>query len=423
MELLTRGWTIFKRRWPILLTCLAVAAVGVAVYNVTADKAYVASTEVFLRAPDVKTSVTAYQGDLFSRQRAQTYVNTFQSDELAQMVIDKLNLKMTPRQLAAHVSATYVKNTVLMIVSVTDPDRQRAVNIANEYGNQLGSYIAKLENVSNDPNYPSLIMVVGKASAATAKLSGFPIWMVAFTAGVLALLVAASLIWFLEHFDTKVISRRQVEEITGSEIIGKLPKVSDVRALQGSEKLREAALRLSLNVESVLRRLQVGSPPKIAVVAGHRDDGGTIATSALAQAFADRRRMVGIVRFAARRQQSDATEPIAGATPRRGEEPNPVTTSINLTPGLTPESFSRDLALLRPSNNVVLIDTPPFHESTDSQLAIGAADAVILVVRPIADTTASLSELVAGVKVLGKPVLGVVVSMAKESATADGVYL
>ncbi|WP_324674674.1 Wzz/FepE/Etk N-terminal domain-containing protein [Mycobacterium sp. 663a-19] len=421
---MTRGWVIFRRRWPILLACLAIATVGVAVYNVSAGKNYVASTEVFLRAPDVKTSVTAYQGDLFSRQRAQTYVKTFQSDELAQMVIDKLGLKMTPRQLSSRVSASYVKNTVLMVVSVTDPDPQRAANIANEYGNLLGAYIAKLENVSNDPNYPPLIQVVAKANPASVKHSGFPTWMVAFAAGAMALFVAAALIWFLEHFDTKVISRRQVEEITGSEIIGKLPKISDVKALRKSEKLRQAALRLSLNVDSVLQRLpKAGSPPKVAVVAGNLDDRGTIATSALAQAFADRRRMVGVVRFAKRRQQPDATDPGTVRSAPKHDQTNPVTTVINVTAGLTPESVGRELEQLRPSNNVVLIDTPPFHESTDAQLALGAADAAILVVRPVATTTASLSELVAGVKVLGKPILGVVVNMAKETATVDGLYL
>ena len=66
MELITRGWTIIRRRWPILLACLAIAAVGVAVYNVSSDKLYVASTEVFLRAPDVKSSSAAYEGELFS---------------------------------------------------------------------------------------------------------------------------------------------------------------------------------------------------------------------------------------------------------------------------------------------------------------------------------------------------------------------
>ena len=132
-------------------------------------------------------------------------------------------------------------------------------------------------------------------------------WMVTFVAGTVALLVATGLIWFLERFDTKVRSRRQAEEITGCAIIGKLPKTralgskGDVgQAFDESEEFKQAALRLSLNVESVLQRIpriKAEIPPVVAVVAGHRGDGGTVVTQALARAFAERGRTVGVVHW------------------------------------------------------------------------------------------------------------------------------
>jgi Mrp family chromosome partitioning ATPase len=82
---------------------------------------------------------------------------------------------------------------------------------------------------------------------------------------------------------------------------------------------------------------------------------------------------------------------------------------------------SRDALML--NNNVILIDAPSFHDSIDAQLALEAADAVVLVVRPIATTTLSLSHLVDGIRSLDIPVLGVVVNQSKESATVDGMYL
>src|SRR5947209_1591968 len=171
MELLIRAWTKVGQRWPVMLGCLAVALLGAMFYQVSADTQYTASTEFFLRAPDVKTSAGAYQGDLFSRQRAQTYVNLFGSDDLAQSVIDKLGLTLTPQQLVSKVSATAVKNTVVMMVSFTDSNAQHAANIANGYGSVLGAYVAKLENVSNDPTVGPLVQVVAKASPATATAS------------------------------------------------------------------------------------------------------------------------------------------------------------------------------------------------------------------------------------------------------------
>jgi|GEM_PF-1410221 len=433
MELLKKGWTVCRQRWLIFLTFLAVATVGAAVYNATAGEEYTASTELFLRAPDVKSSASAYQGDLFSRQRAQTYINLFQSDELARMVIDRLGLSMTPQQLVSHVSASTVKSTVLMVVSVTDRNPQRAANIANAYGDVLGKFIAKLENVDNNPSVPPMVQVVTRASPASATAAGLPTPMVAVAALVLALLAATGVVWFLQHFDTKVRSRRKIEEITESDIIGRLPKTRSLgsggdadKAFDESEEFAQAALRLSLNVESVLRRLpKVEIPPVIAVVAGHRGDEGPVATRALARAFADRGRTVGVVRIAARRQHPGKTDAVAAAaaTAEAGNRADPVTTVSCPASGLTAEALEREVDALRPASDFILIDTPAFHESIDAQLAVAAADAAVLVVRPASTTTLSLSELNAGVRVLDAPVLGVVVNLAKESSTVDGSYL
>jgi Mrp family chromosome partitioning ATPase len=91
------------------------------------------------------------------------------------------------------------------------------------------------------------------------------------------------------------------------------------------------------------------------------------------------------------------------------------------TAALATEIQGRDTMLFE--SDVILIDTPAFHEAIDAQLALSAADAVILVVRPLANTTLSLCRLVAAVKALDMPVLGVVVNLATESATVEGFYL
>ena len=75
-----------------------------------------------------------------------------------------------------------------------------------------------------------------------------------------------------------------------------------------------------------------------------------------------------------------------------------MTTVSCSTAALTSEIRGRDTLLLE--SDVILIDTPAFHESIDAQLALGAADAVVLVVRPITTTTLSLCRLVAGIKAL-----------------------
>lgn len=433
MELLKRWWVIFRRRWLIVLACLAIATVGVSAYNATADKKFTASTELFLRAPDVKTSAGAYQGDLFSRQRAQTYVNMVHSDELAQMVIDKLGLTLTPQQLVSQVSATTVKDTVLMVVSVTDSNPQRAANIANGYGDVIGTYVAKIENVGNNPDIPPLVQVVTTANPGSAKASGYPLWFAASAAAGAALVLALAIVGFLEHFDTKVRSRRQVEDTTGSDIIGKLPKVRSIgrhgdvaQAFGKSKTFSQAALRLSVNVESVVRSLpKVDIPTVIAVVAGHDREGATVVARSLARALAERGRGVGLFDFNTRQASDQAGFVAAGSQlPDEGREANPVTVRSHANDAsLTAEILERELDALRADSDFVLIDAPAFHESVDAQVIVGTADAVILVVRPNVTTIRSLSELTSGIALLDTPMLGVVANLAKQSSTVDGLYL
>jgi capsular polysaccharide biosynthesis protein len=421
MELLKRWWIVLRRRWLVVAVCLVVALVGVSVYNVTAHKEYTASTQLFLRAPDVKTSAGAYQGDLFSRQRVLTYSKMFKSDDLAQRVIDRLGLNRTPQQLVSQVSASTVKDTVLMVISVTDPSPERAVNIANAYGDVLNSYVAKIEYIDNNPDIPPLVQIVTRAYPAAAVSTAYPLWQLITAAVFGALVVALGLIWLLERFDTKVRSRREVETITGSAVIGQfarkkaLTRNVDVDALfDADESFRQAALRLSVNVDSVLRRLpDLSKPPVLAVVAPHHGDGASMVSRTLGRAFAERGRSVAQLQFGPECEVSKSQPAYAGSV---------MITTLSLTPLLTAEAFDYRLDAAKEGADIVIVDSPAFTESVEAQVLVGAADVVVQVVDAGA-TTRSLTELVDGTKVIGTPVLGVVVNFARDSTTVDGRYL
>ena len=100
MELLKRGWLIVRRRWALLLAPVLVGLIAATAYLFLMPREYTASTTLFLRAPDVKSSASAYQGNLFTVQRANTYVKLIKSDDLAQLVVDRLGLDTTAHDLA-----------------------------------------------------------------------------------------------------------------------------------------------------------------------------------------------------------------------------------------------------------------------------------------------------------------------------------
>ena len=78
---------------------------------------------------------------------------------------------------------------------------------------------------------------------------------------------------------------------------------------------------------------------------------------------------------------------------------------------------------MRGEGDIVLVDSVAFESSVDAQLTVAAADAALVVVSPLTTTTAALTELTAGIEVLEKPVLGVIINGVTESNTVDGYYL
>lgn len=403
MDLFRRTWIVLKRRWPVLLAAVAIAVVAAAVYNTTADRTYTATTELFLRAPDMKTSASAYQGDLFSRQRAQTYSNMLGSDELAQSVIDELDLSMTPQELASNVQASTVTNTVIMTLSATDPNAQRAANIANAYGSVFARYVAKVENLEFDPNVPPLVKVITTATADTAVRSGFPASILLGGAAAIGLVIGIAAVWLFERYDTKLRSRRQIEDLSDSQLIGRLPRTAGLspdsvsEAMRDSEEFRLCAQRIGLVVDRRLSRIAASpTSPVIAVVSSSDGDGRTV----VAQALAETLQLRGLSsRFVS---DLDALDEDAGS-----EEV------------ATADADEEQAAGRR---DIVVVDTPPFGQSPQAELIVESADAAIVVVKPGHSSQDELVDLASALRILDTPLLGVIANEANAPKTVDGIF-
>lgn len=233
MELIKHGLWVLRRRWYVPVTVFALVAIIVAVMSVGAGVKMTATTTLFLRSPDSDSSSSAYQGDLFTRQRGLTYVDFVQSPELARKVIERLSLPESPGELIAKTTASIAQDTVLLQISVTDPDAQHAADIANGYGEEMAAYIAEMENI-RDPDIAPLAVQLAPAQADAAVSSGMgPTFLAAIglAAGVLIIL---ALLWLLEWLDPRVRSRREVEDLSQA------PVLATYRSLDGPEAAASA---------------------------------------------------------------------------------------------------------------------------------------------------------------------------------------
>ena len=213
-------------------------------------------------------------------------------------------------------------------------------------------------------------------------------------------------------------ARQGGEEVAGPGVLAAQGDAGDgdvAAAFKESEPFAQAALRASINIESLLDRLPAQSGPAVvSLVAVHDGDGTTTLARSLVRAFGDRGRKVCLVAL-----DSTSAETALVTVGTGDSAPSVVATTATLTVG----GVRRALDAMRGEGDIVLVDSVAFESSVDAQLTVAAADAALVVVSPLTTTTAALTELTAGIEVLEKPVLGVIINGVTESNTVDGYYL
>ena len=421
MELMKRGWLVFKRRWPLLLGCIALGLVGVVVYDAIVGREYTASTSVFLRAPDVKSSASAYQGNLFTMQRANTYVKMVESDDLAQRVVDRLALDTSAHDLAKKVKASPVADTVIIDIAATDDSRQQAANIANTYALEFADYVARVEAVNLTPDVPPLVTTIQPASADDATSNSWAMWILLSLGAGIGLLVGLLLTWLIEHYDTKIRSRRQIETATDSRVIGSLPNASRLRdsesvddVFESSEKFADAARVTGINLEQGLREItKVNGSSVVTVASVDGGDGKSVVARAAAKSLTERGRKVGLLQV----------NPESGSA--NGKVPNTDGIEIKLlrvNGAPIDQAIGAAIDELSAGNDFIIVDPHSAGASAELQVVATLSDAAVIVVRPGHTDQNSLTDLVDALSMLETPVVGVVTNRAKETNTAARYY-
>ncbi|GAA3196014.1 hypothetical protein GCM10020255_098080 [Rhodococcus baikonurensis] len=168
MNALSSAARILRRGWAIPVFAVFGLILG-AFMAMSSPSSYTSTTVLFIGSPISADSAGAYQGDLFSQQRAATYAQLFSSDDLAVKVIDDLGLPMSGHELASQVSAAAVEKTVLLQVSVTDSTAEGSAGIANAYAKNFAQYVGQLETPNGGGRPNTSVQVVTEANAEDAS--------------------------------------------------------------------------------------------------------------------------------------------------------------------------------------------------------------------------------------------------------------
>jgi len=425
---------VLRLRWRLMALCVLAALVPAAAVTYASVPKYTASVQLFVAAHDQGTAGGAYQGGLFSQQRVKSYIKLAGSRPVMTSVITGLRLRTTPDALAKEIKATVPTDTVIVVISATDPSPAQAQAIANATGNEFATLVTALEKTDPTLASPVKVSVFQPADLPTSRSSPntkINIGLALF-AGLIVGLAAATL---RSRLDTRVKTGDDLTRDTKMPTLGVIVFDRDAAArpllLHANPRSTRAEafrqLRTNLQFVDVDRQ-----PRSIVITSALPGEGKTTTAANLAITLAEAGLRVVLIDADLRRPRLGmylGVEDSVGLT-------NVLIGSLDLTDavqdwrdgllrvlpsGPLPPNPSELLGsvgmrhvihALERDSDLVLLDCPPLLPVTDASVLSATAGGVIVVVRSGKTKREQLQQALAGLETVGANVLGGVLNMA-----------
>jgi capsular exopolysaccharide synthesis family protein len=423
---------ILRRRWPIILTCLVIVVAVAGALTAQATKEYKSTAQLFISTSTSTSSSDIYQGSLASTQRVASYADLVTGAELAERVIERLGLASTPDELAEKVTAEAVPETVLLNISVNDPDPDRAKALTTAYSAELSELVSELETPPGQTTPLLKATVVDSANLPSSPVSPQPVRNLGL-AVVLGLLLGLGLAILREVLDTSVKTADDVAAAAHTAVMAGIAYDPDTRAhplisTLSSHSPRVEAFRI---LRTNLQFVDIDSDSKAFVVTSSVPGEGKSTTAVnTAITMAQTGQNILLIDGDLRRPQVDTMLGLEGSVGvttvllgkiRADEAVQKHETGLHvLTSGTVPpnpaellqsHAMAELLADLRTKYDTIVFDAPPLLPVTDAALLASQVDGALLVVRHGKTTREQLHsahERLAGV---GAHPLGVVFNM------------
>jgi receptor protein-tyrosine kinase len=439
--------SVLRARWIIIVAATMIGALLGLGLSLLTTPTYEARIQFYVTTSGEGASA-AYQGSLGAQQRVESYAALVDSSKVAQDVVNASGVDRAPAQVAGATTATADARTVLLTVAVTDSQPERALAIAEGYGEVLPGVINLLEipdgggpalaklTVVNPPSLPSSPVAPNTVQNVTIGL-------------VLGLFAGLGIALLINAMDRSVKTKEQLEQLAEAPVVGAIPfrRTEDkeknaehiVPFREGHSPAAEAFRRLRTN----LRFLSVDDPPRVFVLTSSVATEGKSETAvnlslALAEAGngvllveADLRRP-RVVNYMAMPDKVGLTNVLAGqaefddvvqATRHEGVDllacgplpPNP-------SELLASQTAHRLFDDLRSKYDYVIIDSPPLLPVTDAALLAKITDGALLVVRSHRTTSDQVAQSVDNLRKADATLLGVVTVANKPTQKGSTGY-
>jgi capsular exopolysaccharide synthesis family protein len=427
-------------RWRLVMIVLFVCGVGVgSAYAALAPRSYASSTTLFFSLNRSTSVSTLAQGSTYTQDVVKSYSQIVTKALVLDPVIQQLNLPMTAKELASHISVQLQPDTVLATITVTDSSASRAQAIANDVGVQLGNAVLTLS--PGGSTSPAAVRVTTISAAEAPRLPISPnVPLVLVLGVVLGVILAVGAAILLDVLTSPLVDNEAAER--DSQILGKivydakaksrpLPIISHAQSPRAeSFRSLRTNLRLLHDVDAPQCLVVTSASPKdgrtsvavnlaIAVAQSHRrvllidadlrhpavaSRLGLVADTGLSDVLADTAQVEDVVRSMSTENWRDSA--LLDVLPSGLRVPDP--SDLLARPMMTDL-----LDEARKRYDLVIIDTPPLLPVTDAALLAAQSDQTVLVVNARTTNERDFQESLTALRLAGARAHGVVFNQVR----------
>ncbi len=205
---------LFRKCWIIFICVVVFGAAAYIWTNYYLVPMYTASTTLYVGKNTDQVGIQSTDLNLGSNL-IMDYRELAKSKLVAYEVIDELGLKMSAGAMAGRISVDQRGMTRVIQISVTDPNPQMAMDIANTVAEVFKRKVIEIMQVEN-------VQVIDKAELPMFPVS--PNKQMNYMVGIiLGLVISIGIIFLIEFLDDTVKTAEDVQKCTGLNVIGTIP--------------------------------------------------------------------------------------------------------------------------------------------------------------------------------------------------------